>query len=236
MKAHYGIDAPIVVRNLILFLLLALVLCAFSFLTSRIWFWCIFLGSLLSAVSILVSLCWMLFSSLSMKPKIIQLLLSSLDLKGDEKLLDVGCGRGLVLIEAAKLLPHGRVCGVDLWTQDQSGNTLQATLNNARAEHLDMRIDLQTADVRSLPYSDHSFDAVVSSLVIHNIPTQEGREQALREMLRVLKPSGRFAIFDLHYGPHYIEFLSDKAHLSTQKTVLAYCPTGYLIMGQKAAK
>ncbi len=234
MKASYGIDAPIVVRNLSFSFLLALVLCAFSFLiTNRIWFWYAFLSSILTALSFLISLCWMVFSSLYMKPKIARLIISSLDLTGNEKLLDVGCGRGLLLIEAAKRLPRGKACGVDLWTQDQSGNTLQATLDNARAENLDMRIVLHTADIRSLPYPDHSFDAVVSSLVIHNIPTQQGREQALSEILRVLKPSGRFAIFDLHYGRYYIDFLYGKTHLTTRKKLLTYCPWAYLIIGKK---
>jgi hypothetical protein len=49
-------------------------------------------------------------------------------LKGDEQLLDLGCGRGAVLIEAARRLPAGHAVGVDLWTADQSGNRPEATL------------------------------------------------------------------------------------------------------------
>src|SRR5689334_19725658 len=50
-------------------------------------------------------------------------LLDQLALKGDERLLDIGCGRGAVLLMAAKRLPRGRAVGVDLWsTTDQSGN------------------------------------------------------------------------------------------------------------------
>jgi hypothetical protein len=55
--------------------------------------------------------------------------LDRVGLKGDEQLLDLGCGRGAVLIQAAKRLPAGRAVGVDLWSaQDQSGNTPAMTL------------------------------------------------------------------------------------------------------------
>src|SRR5262245_2127198 len=48
--------------------------------------------------------------------------LDQLDLEGDERLLDVGCGRGAVLLMAAQRLPRGRAVGVDVWSaKDQSG-------------------------------------------------------------------------------------------------------------------
>src|SRR5579871_6800906 len=49
-------------------------------------------------------------------------------LRGDEQLLDLGCGRGAVLIAAARRLPAGRAVGADRWTRDQSGNSPHATL------------------------------------------------------------------------------------------------------------
>ncbi len=49
-------------------------------------------------------------------------LLDSLHLRGDETVLDVGCGHGLLLIGAAKRLPHGRSLGIDLWSQVDQGN------------------------------------------------------------------------------------------------------------------
>jgi arsenite methyltransferase len=53
--------------------------------------------------------------------------LTELGLRGDEDLLDLGCGRGAVLLAAAKLLPTGRAVGVDLWRADQTGNSPEAT-------------------------------------------------------------------------------------------------------------
>src|SRR5262249_30216776 len=59
-------------------------------------------------------------------------LLARLQLRGDETVLDVGCGRGLLLIAAAKLLPRGHAVGIDLWSQrDLSDNSREATLRNA---------------------------------------------------------------------------------------------------------
>src|SRR3989441_2664375 len=47
-------------------------------------------------------------------------LLDDLGLRGDETLLDMGCGRGAVLLAAAKLLRNGRAVGVDIWRADQT--------------------------------------------------------------------------------------------------------------------
>jgi arsenite methyltransferase len=52
-------------------------------------------------------------------------LLDQLHLRGDERILDMGCGRGAVLLMAAQRLTTGRAAGVDLWRNvDQSGNSL----------------------------------------------------------------------------------------------------------------
>ena len=62
-------------------------------------------------------------------------LLDRFELKGDERLLDIGCGRGAVLLMAAQRLPRGRAIGVDVWsTKDQSGNAEQVTRQNAALE------------------------------------------------------------------------------------------------------
>jgi arsenite methyltransferase len=123
--------------------------------------------------------------------------LGDLRLRGDETLLDMGCGRGAVLLAAAKRLPRGRAIGVDLWQADQTDNSQQATLANAAAEHVVDRIEVHTADMTALPLANESVDVIVSNLAIHNIPTHGGRRQALDEAVRVLRPGGRLAIADL---------------------------------------
>lgn len=124
-------------------------------------------------------------------------ILDGLRLRGDETLLDLGCGRGAVLCAAAKRLPRGHAIGVDLWQADQTGNSAAATQANAVLEDVADRIELHTADMTALPLADGSVDVIVSNLAIHNIPTRDGRRRALTEAVRVLRPGGRLAIADL---------------------------------------
>ena len=131
-------------------------------------------------------------------------LLDRLDLQGDERLLDVGCGRGAVLLMAAQRLPRGRAVGVDIWsTMDQSGNAEQVTRQNAALEGVAERVELHTADMRQLPFDDGSFDVVVSSLAIHIVPGAGERARALREAARVLRKGGKLVIADIRHTPAY---------------------------------
>jgi cyclopropane fatty-acyl-phospholipid synthase-like methyltransferase len=118
-------------------------------------------------------------------------------LQGDERLLDLGCGRGAVLIAAARRLPAGRAVGVDLWSKDQSGNGPEATLANAAAAGVSDRVEVRTADMTALPFADGSFDVVTSALAIHNIPALEGRMRAVDEAMRVLRPGGQLIVADI---------------------------------------
>jgi len=117
-------------------------------------------------------------------------------LRGNEQLLDLGCGRGAVLIAAARRLPTGRAVGADRWTRDQSGNSPEVTLANAAAAGVADRVEVHTADMTALPFPDGSFDVVTSALAIHNIPTQGGRYRAVDEAMRVLRPGGQLLIAD----------------------------------------
>jgi len=132
-------------------------------------------------------------------------------LKGDERLLDLGCGRGAVLIAAARRLPAGQAVGADLWSgKDQSGNHPAATLANAAAAGVADRVAVHTADITDLPYADASFDVVTSALVIHNIPTAEARYRAVDEAMRVLRPGGHLLLADI--GPMTRRYAAHLGH------------------------
>jgi cyclopropane fatty-acyl-phospholipid synthase-like methyltransferase len=131
-------------------------------------------------------------------------ILDRLPLRGDESVLDMGCGRGAVLTAVARRLPTGRVTGIDIWsTKDQSGNARDVTLRNASIEGVGDRVRIETGDMRALPYSDATFDLVVSSLAIHNIPSNAERKRAIAEGFRVLKPGGRMVIADIRATAMY---------------------------------
>ncbi|MDA4128827.1 MAG: class I SAM-dependent methyltransferase [Thaumarchaeota archaeon] len=117
--------------------------------------------------------------------------------KGDEKVLDIGCGRGLLLIGAARHLVTGSAVGVDIWKWgDLTGNAPGAALENAKLEGVADRVTLKEGDASSLAFPDSTFDVVLSSLAIHNLKGEEARDRAIREAVRVLKPGGTLAIYD----------------------------------------
>jgi len=207
-RAKYGVDAPGVVRAHIVsgFLLAAFAaigLAAPNFLPAPA-----SIGAASIAVLLLFYAAVMVRSSLVGKKRIRDRLVAALALSGNERVLDAGCGRGLALIGCAKKLATGKAVGVDLWAaKDLSNNNPEATLANAAAEGVAERVEVQTGDVTKLPFPDASFDAVISMTVLHNIPTRGARDQALRELVRVLKPGGRLALFDLLHMARYTEVL-----------------------------
>jgi len=137
-------------------------------------------------------------------------ILDRLSLRGGESILDIGCGRGAVLTAVARRLTTGKVTGVDIWnTMDQSGNAKEVTLRNASLEGVSDRVQIETGDMRQLPFPDASFDVVVSSLAIHNISSNDDRKKAIAEAYRVLKPGGRLTIADIRATRIYEDALRE---------------------------
>lgn len=135
--------------------------------------------------------------------------IARLELNGDERMLDAGCGSGVVLLEVAQYLPQGEAVGIDLWrTRDQSGNRRARTLANAQCEGVADRVTLHTGDIVELPFPDDDFDLVVSSLVLHNIRRDDRRQRSLAEAVRVLRPGGRLLLADLRHINAYCEQLA----------------------------
>ena len=118
-------------------------------------------------------------------------------LHGDERVLDVGTGAGLLLVGAAKRVPRGHATGIDLWAaKDLSNNAAATTLRNVEVEGVAGRVDIRTGDARALAFPDACFDRVVSLLCLHNIEDKADRTRACHEIARVLKPGGRVVIGD----------------------------------------
>jgi len=128
---------------------------------------------------------------------------NSLALRGDEKILDVGCGSGLLVNEAARRLSKGKATGIDIWAPHSGGGNHALLMKNAQAEGVVDKIEFKQADVRKLPFNDASFDVIMSSGALHHISRDRAEhEQAINEMLRVLKPNGQIALMDI---THMIE-------------------------------
>jgi arsenite methyltransferase len=149
-------------------------------------------------------------------------LLTGIGLRGDERVLDLGCGRGAVLLIAAKLLPRGSAVGVDIWRADQTGNSMQATLANADAEGVADRVELHTRDMTDLQFPDESFDLVVSNLAIHNLPDDDARRAAIDEAVRVLRPGGHAVIADLAFTRRYATRLQQRGMADVRRRDLGW--------------
>ncbi|HEU4952175.1 MAG TPA: class I SAM-dependent methyltransferase [Holophagaceae bacterium] len=212
LRPDYGIDAPGVVRNL--FLASAVGLALFGTALAELWSGAV-LGFPLAGAGLWTGLgcagmgTWMLYDSRIGKLKERERLLDLAALRGSDQVLDVGCGRGLMLVGAARRLSTGRATGLDLWSQeDLSGNRPEATLENAAREGVADRVEVRTGDMREMPFADACFDAVVSNVAIHNIYDREGRRKAMAEIARVLRPGGRLVIHDIRHVAEYAEDLS----------------------------
>ena len=214
VKADYGLDAPSVVRNSavigVVCLIIGLFLCLKAVPVRPIAGGIFALAGFLLGIAMLAAAGLMVWSSKYGKLLERELMIDTLELAGHEKVLDIGCGRGLLLNGMARRLHGGRAFGIDLWQEnDLSGNRLEATLANAEAEGVADRVEIKTADMRELPFPDLTMDVVVSSLAIHNISDAEGRQRAIREMVRVLKPKGRLVLQDIRFTDEYAKIIRD---------------------------
>lgn len=239
-RADYGIDAPTAVRasgvsGITVFVLGGVVYRALGATHPRIARGILGLGAL-AGMSLLATAGTMVWGSKVGKLRARDRLLNALALRGDEHALDVGCGRGLLLIGVAKRLTSGRAVGIDLWRDtDQSHNRPQQTWTNAQAEGVADRIELHTGDARQLPFPDGSFDIVMSSWVLHNLADAADRERALREMMRVLKPGGRMAIIDIEHTAEYTRVLRDNGMSDVRRAgrSFLFVVPSFSVMAQK---
>jgi SAM-dependent methyltransferase len=207
-RADYGIDAPHVVRNLALLgaagLVLALVALFALEPVQPALAAILFNMGLWPGITLLLTAGIMVWGSKVGKLRLRDRLLDGIPWRGDEQVLDVGCGRGLLLVGAARRLRTGKAIGVDLWQkEDLSGNRPEAVQANARAEGVADRVEVKDGDARALPFPDAGFDVVLSSTALHNIYETAERHKALREIARVLKPGGRVAVFDIRHTDEY---------------------------------
>ena len=207
----YGIDAPGLMRIFIISGLTAVCIdlgLSMYFGMSQVWM--VILVALPSTIAtyFLLMGCLMFTYSKFIKVREREYILDKLKWSGAEQVLDIGCGRGLMLVGAAQRLITGKAIGIDIWrTEDQSNNTPDAALNNARIEGVLDRIEIQTSDMRELPYPNSSFDVVISHWVVHNLDIKIDRDKAFAEMFRVLRPGGDVILSDIQNRKDYLTTL-----------------------------
>jgi len=213
-RADYGIDAPDVIRRFFQWGFFGIALgCASIFMVHRgvlIWTRIIAVPAICIGCTFVLEGLIMLWGSKVGKLRLRDKLIDSIPWRGDEMVLDVGCGHGLLLIAAAKRLRGGKAIGIDLWKkEDQAENSREATWRNVQLENVADKVELKDGDAQKLEFADETFDVVVSSWALHNIYNQAGRAAAVREIVRVLKPRGRLAIADIRHTGEYAAVLRE---------------------------
>lgn len=116
-------------------------------------------------------------------------LLQLVRLGAGESVLDVGCGTGTLAIAAKRRVGQaGKVVAIDA-----SPQMVARARRKAAAAAVDVDFQIRTAE--ALPFPDATFDAVLSTTVLHCL-AEVSRRRAIEEMHRVLKPEGRLLIVD----------------------------------------
>lgn len=200
-RANYGVDSPRIVAALCA---LGVVLLVVGQESSSAWRW---VARGVGAYFLLGAL-GMLFYSKVGKRALTERLVDRIQWRGNERVLDVGCGRGVLTMAAAHRVSRGSVIGVDVWNRIAlSGNRAKSVLENARIEGVDDRVEVREGDARALPFADETFDIVLSNFVVHELKNRADREQMMREVSRVLRPGGQVALVDLIFTDDCVDDL-----------------------------
>jgi len=113
-----------------------------------------------------------------------------MDIRPDDRVLDVGCGTGSLTLMIQRLLScAGRAVGIDAAPKMIRIARNKAAGSGSRAEFV-------VGVAERLEFSDNSFDIVVNSMFMHHID-HDLKKRALAEMYRVMKPGGRFCTADI---------------------------------------
>jgi ubiquinone/menaquinone biosynthesis C-methylase UbiE len=143
-------------------------------------------------------------------------------LQRGETVLDVGCGTGtLAMIAKERVGPEGRVSGIDL------SASLLATARR-KAARRGLSIDFQLGVIEQLAFPDQSFEVVLSSMMMHQLP-DDLKVQGLTEIVRVLKPGGCLLVLDFRRSVHGGPWNSDIQDLPALMQETAFRGLGFAL-------
>jgi ubiquinone/menaquinone biosynthesis C-methylase UbiE len=116
-------------------------------------------------------------------------LIKNAQISPGQRVLDVGSGTGTLALMVKRAVPGAKVAGID-------GDA--EILSNAREKALQAGLDITFDEgmAFALPYSENTFDRVLSSLVFHHL-SHDNKLRTGAEIFRVLRPGGEFHILDI---------------------------------------
>jgi SAM-dependent methyltransferase len=145
-----------------------------------------------------------------------RLIIENLDLKGNERVLDAGCGDGYYLKLLHELYPNLELYGIDIDTK-----ALAVANINLEKELKDKKIIIYERSINETEFKDNFFDAVFSTEVLEHVPDDLG---AVKEVKRVLKENGKY-IFTV---PNYnFPFMWDPLNWVLQNLFNAHIKSGF---------
>jgi SAM-dependent methyltransferase len=115
-------------------------------------------------------------------------LIADAEIEPGQRLLDIGCGTGILSVLLKQVEPEADVHGLD-------PDPKALARARARAEHAGVTVEFDRGFADQLPYSDTSFDRVFSSLMFHHLMPDQ-KHAALRCVHRVLRPGGSLHLLD----------------------------------------
>ncbi len=115
-------------------------------------------------------------------------LIDAASIRVGQRILDLGCGTGTLMLMIKQRYPD-----VDLTGLDIDSDSLRLALHKSYKAHL--QVALVKGSANQLPYASETFDRVLSSLVYHHLRSDQ-KVSSMQEVLRVLKPGGQFLLAD----------------------------------------
>lgn len=236
-NVNYGIDSPGVIRNLFIL--------GFTLIAAALWLPPISVPRLLFKINaiiftiggglVLEAVLMILYSKYG-KFRHRDRMLALHNWRGNENVLDVGTGSGMLMIAAAKRLTTGMCVGIDIWNTDElRGNSMLRTRQNVDDEGVTGRAEIVTRNILKTYFSNNRFDVILSNQCLHNLLGMQERELACREINRVLKKDGVAIISDFKYGKE-IERVFKKLGMQVQNMGTYYLDTFPPLTIIKAAK
>jgi ubiquinone/menaquinone biosynthesis C-methylase UbiE len=120
-----------------------------------------------------------------------------IELKGNEEVLDVGCGLGKMTVGIAKHLKKGKAIGIDIWNKMEiGGNSPERAYMNAESEGVRDKVEFKYGNLLEIPFGEGSFDVVTAQSVLNNLHGETDKSKAFVEIQRVLKPRGKFLMLE----------------------------------------